>query len=116
MAKTHPADQFGILARDGRAVSMPFPTGFVAKDGTATPLTSPLPYLTSTIALTVPDNAVRLTFTPTTALRVSDDPTVGRYYLVPANTETSFDVALMQTVYVLRDAISGTLYFQFATV
>jgi hypothetical protein len=63
MAKTHPQDMFGILARDGRAQTMPFPTGFVAKDGAATPLTSPLSYLTTTIALTVPDNAVRLTLT-----------------------------------------------------
>jgi hypothetical protein len=91
-------------------------TGFVTRDGTATPLNSPLAYLTTTLSLTVPDNAVRLVLTPSTALRISDDPGMARYYVVPAGVEASFDVTLMSSVYILRDAVSGTLNFQFATV
>lgn len=116
MAKNHPYDQFGILARDGRSQSMPFPTGFTTRDASATPLNSPLAYLTTTITLTPPDNSVRLTLTPSTALRVSDDPAMARYYVVQAGIESSFDVTLMANVYILRDTSSGTLNFQFATV
>lgn len=117
MAKNHPYDQFGILARDGRSQTMPFATGFTTKDATTpTAISSPLSYLAATITLTVPDSAVRLVLTPSTALRISDDPGMTRYYVVPPGVESSFDVTLMQNVYVLRDAVSGTLQFQFATV
>jgi hypothetical protein len=116
LAKNHPNGQFGILARDGRAQIMPFATAFTARDASATPLNPPLAYLTTTITLVVPDNAVRLVLTPSTALRASDDAAMSRYYTVPAGVESSFDVTLMQNVYVLRDTASGTLNFQFATV
>jgi hypothetical protein len=117
MAKNHPSDQFGILARDGRSQTMPFATAFVTRDGTTpTPLASPLAYLTTTISLMVPDNGVKLVLTPSTALRVSDDAAMSRYYTVPAGVESSFDVTLMASVFILRDVASGTLQFQFATV
>jgi hypothetical protein len=74
VAKNHPNDQFGILARDGRGVPMQFATGFTTRDASATPINSPLAYLTTTITLVVPDNAVQLILTPSTAFRVSDDP------------------------------------------
>jgi hypothetical protein len=117
MAKNHPQDQFGILARDGRSQTMPFATAFTMRDAsTPTPISSPLAYLTTTITLTVPDSAVRLVLTPSTALRISDDPAMSRYYVVPPGVESSFDVTLMASVYIQRDTTSGTLNFQFATV
>jgi hypothetical protein len=116
VAKNHPNDQFGILARDGRGVPMQLATGFTTRDGSATPLNSPLAYLAATITLVPPDNAVRLVLTPSSALRIGDDPAMSRYYVVPAGVETSLDVTLMSSVYILRDTASGTLNFQFATV
>jgi hypothetical protein len=96
---------------------MQLATGFTTRDGTTpTPLASPLPYLAAIITLVPPDNAVRLVLTPSTALRISDDLAMSRYYVVPAGVETSFDVTLMSSVYILRDTASGTLNFQFATV
>lgn len=59
---------------------------------------------------------MRLVLTPSTALRVSDDPAMGRYYTVPAGIESQFDVTLMSAVYIQRDVASGTLNFVFATV
>lgn len=116
MPKNHPSDQFGVLARDGRAVPMQLATGFTTRDATSTPISSPLPYLTATITLVVPDNAVKLILTPSTALRISDDPGMSRYYVVAAGVEASFDVVLMQNVYLHSDSSGGTVQFQFATV
>jgi hypothetical protein len=116
VAKNHPNDQFRILARDGRGVPMQLATGFTTRDGSATPINSPLPYLAAIITLVPPDSAVKLVLTPSTALRVSDDPAMGRYYVIPAGVESSFDVTLMASVFILRDVTSGTLNFQFATV
>jgi hypothetical protein len=96
---------------------MKLATGFTTCDGTTpTPLNSPLAYLAATITLVPPDNAVRLVLIPSTALRISDDPGMARYYVVSAGVETHVDVTLMSSVYILRDAVSGTLNFQFATV
>jgi hypothetical protein len=92
-------------------------TGFATRDAsTPTPISSPLSYVGTTITLVVPRSAVRLILTPSTALRVSDDPALARYYVVAAGVEATFDVTLMQNVYVACDVSSGTMQFQFATV
>jgi hypothetical protein len=41
---------------------------------------------------------------------------MAHYYLVQSGVEATLDVTLMSSVYVLRDASSGTLQFRFATV
>jgi hypothetical protein len=90
---------------------------FVTEDATApTPISSPLPYLTTIIALVVPGNAVRLIMTPSTTLRVSEDPEMNRYCLVASGTQTSFDVAALKNVYIMGYASPGVLNFRFATV
>jgi hypothetical protein len=92
-------------------------TGFSTQDATApTPNQSPLAYGTTIIALVVPSNAVKLVLTPTTTLRVSEDPLMSRYCHVASGTEATFDVALLQNVYVMGYASPGTLQFRFATV
>jgi hypothetical protein len=92
-------------------------TGFTTQDAAApTPNQSPMPYSTTIIALVPPDNAVKLVLTPSTTLRVSEDPSMGRYCLVAAGTQASFDVAALPHVYVRQYASPGTVNFRFATL
>jgi hypothetical protein len=92
-------------------------TGFTTQDGTApAPNQSPLAYGTTIIALVVPGNAVKLALTPTTTLRVSEDPEMTRYCLVATGIQASFDVAQLPNVYIAQYASPGTLQFRFATV
>jgi hypothetical protein len=92
-------------------------TGFVTEDATApTPISSPLPYLTTIITLVVPANAVQLMMTPSTTLRVSEDPEMDRYCLVASGTQASFDVAALENVYIMGYASPGTVNFRFTTV
>jgi hypothetical protein len=92
-------------------------TGFSTQDATApTPNHSPMAYLTTVIALRVPANAVQLILTPSTTLRVSEDSRMTRYCLVASGTQGTFDVTLLQNVYIAQYASPGTLQFRFATV
>jgi hypothetical protein len=57
-----------------------------------------------------------LVLTPTTTLKVTEDPSMARYCLVAAGAEATFDVALLQNVYIKQYALPGTVNFRFTTV
>jgi hypothetical protein len=90
-------------------------TSFSTQDAAPAPNHSPLAYGTTIIALVPPGNAVRLLMTPSTTLRVSEDPELNRYCLVASGTIASFDVALVESVFIQQYASPGVVNFRFAT-
>ena len=116
MAKSDDGARFGLLGRDNRGTPIQTACRFATQDASATPKTSPLAYSSSVITVTVPDNAVQLVVSPTTDLRVSDDPTMTRYDVIPAGAREALAVALMASVYVRRDSADGSLRFRFVAV
>lgn len=107
---------FGPLARDGHGGSLQTATKFGTQDASDPPKTSPLPYTSVIITLVMPADAVQLILAPTTDLRVSDDPAMGRYDLVTAGSKEAFPVALLTNVYLRRNTIDGAVHFRFARV
>lgn len=116
MAKFPVYSNFGQLPRDSGGDVIPSATKFVTQDATGSPQISPLAYSSSVITLVVPDDALQLILAPTTDLRVSEDVAMGRYDVVTAGSKEAFAVALMQNVYIKRDAVDGTVRFRFAKV
>ena len=91
-------------------------TGFTTQDAAApAPNRSPLAYGTTIITLMPPPSAVRLVLTPSTTLRVSEDPSMGRYCLVASGTIASFDVASVEKMFIQQYASPGVVNFRFAT-
>lgn len=116
MAKTPDGTRFGMLGRDARGVPVQTACGFATHDAGSTPKTSPLAYSSSVITLVVPDSAVQLVLSPSTGLRISDDPTVTTYDVIGAGSKEAIPVALMQNVYIRRDTTDGTVTFRFVGV
>jgi hypothetical protein len=108
--------RFGQLARDGRGNPLQTAAKFVTADTATTPRVSPLAYSNTILTITVPDAAVQVILAPTTALRVSEDPTMVHYDVIAAGAKEALPVALMQSVYIRRDTADGTVCFRFAVV
>jgi hypothetical protein len=75
-------------------------SNFVTRDATTVPVTSPQSIASTTITLTVPQQAVQLQVSAPTAFNISEDSTVSEYLTVPANALYTFDVAKQQFVYI----------------
>ena len=116
MAKAGTEIDFGSLARDPTNYPLPFATKFGTKDSSGTPKLSPLNYSSSIITLVVPNDAVWFSVSPTTDLRVSEDPAMASYDVVPTAGRESFYVALMANVYIVWDSADGIARFKFMRV
>jgi hypothetical protein len=108
---------FGSTARDSSGVALQTATQFVTQDSAASPLTSPLTYTgTTIITITIPDPAIQMILSPSTDLRVSEDPAMVHYDIIAAGAKEAFAVALMPKAYIRRDTADGTVRFRFAEV
>jgi hypothetical protein len=84
---------FGAMAYDAnhQPVGISASTNyFMTIDATGTPQTSPLSVTTGTTTLVVPVAAVDVVLCGSAAFSVSEDPSMGGAFLVPANTPTMF--------------------------
>lgn len=116
MSKGQYTEGFGGLARDYTGSNLQTATRFATVDISGTPKVSPLAYSSSILTITVPNFATQLVLAPSTALRVSEDPAMASYYLIPAGACEALSVALMPLVYIKRDTADGTVSFRFAGV
>lgn len=114
--RTRQNGEFGNLPREGSHTPIQVPNYFQTNDATGTPQTSPLSYSNSVIPIVVPQGAVQLSVLPTTDLRVSEVSNAAQYDLVKANTKELIACAEMSTIYIVRDASDGSLYFKFIFV
>lgn len=115
MAKAGTELDFGQLARDPSDVPIQFPTKFSTLDGAGTKL-SPLAYAAVVLTLVVPNDAVWMSISPTTDLRVSEDSTMSHYDIVPSGGRDIFYVALLANIYIVQDSVTGIARFRFARV
>lgn len=113
----------GSLARDNNNEAIQTCGSFVTQDATAgTTLKSPLAYTTAVTALVVPDNAVSVVFTPTTAINVSNNIdgnstlVSAPYYTQTATLVETYPCAKVQTIYFAATTTNGTLNFKFLCV
>lgn len=116
IAKGQYTEGFLGLARDYTGQPLQTATRFQTVDANATPKVSPLAYSSTAITLTVPNNATQMILAPSTDLRVSEDPNMASYYVIPAGACEAYAVALMATAYIKRDSADGTVQFRFAGV
>jgi hypothetical protein len=99
-------------------VPIQIPTNFQTVDGADSPLTSPTPYTGSISPLTLPESAISVDLAPTTDLRVSEDPTMASYTIVPAGSEVEFPCgsSSIGAIYIKADSSDGSLLFRFNTM
>lgn len=91
-------------------------SSFTTQDISDTPKTSPLAYTNSVIAIKVPNDAVSVTFMPTTDLRVSNIALATTYDVIKANTKETIGCHWMTNIYIIRDSSDGSLNFKFLTL
>ena len=77
---------------------------------------SPFAYTTDILQFDIPSNAAEVFLRPSTDLRVSEDPLMGSYYVIPAGTIHPFGVADSDRLYIRADAVGGTLNHYFVTI
>lgn len=104
------------LLRDQSYNPVQIASEFVTQDATATPQSSPLAYTDAVTTIEVPARGAEVVLRPTTQLRVSEDSTMARYFLIDAGLDTALPLGRMARFYVTRDATSGNLHFRFNLV
>jgi hypothetical protein len=113
MAKTTPIT--GSMARDGNDRPIYFANQIQTSDASATPLTSPLTVGATILTLTVPTNAVSVTFYSTAgAVRISELPGVTTYFVLAASSQLTISCAKQSAFYLVEDSTSATLQFFFS--
>ena len=70
----------------------------------------------SVVALSVPERAVSLTLCADTAVRISEKSDMSNYFVLPANTPVTIDVAYEDYVYLQADSADGNCSFIFHVV
>lgn len=92
---------FGGSVVDSNRIAMNgLGSNFQTRDGTGTPVNSPLTMTGSTQTLTVPPNATQVTINPvTTAVNVSEDSTMSVFFTIPAGGSQTFDVGRQGFIY-----------------
>lgn len=114
MAKT--GTFLGSMMRDDNHEPLQIGTSFQTSDATASPKNSPLAYSSTTITITVPDNAAEFICQPSTDLRVSEVSSMATYYIVRSSTAEAIPCVKMSSIYIVRDSADGTLQFRFTLV
>jgi hypothetical protein len=113
------ASNFGNLQSDGLRVAM---TGILgnfmqSEDAAASPVASPISNGSgSGLTLKVPQNAAQIRINSSVTCLVGEDSSYTNGYLAPANTDTVFDCADQQYVYLKPSNGTNTIYFQFNMV
>jgi hypothetical protein len=105
-----------VVARDSSGIPIQTATSFVTQDASGTPKLSPLAYSSSVITIAVAVDAAQLILSPSTDLRVSEDPAMARYDIISAGAKEALAVMVMPNVYIKRDAADGVVRFRFAKV
>lgn len=106
----------GGLTSDANRNPVQVGNQFQTNDNTGTPQNSPLSYSTTVLTLAVPDNAIQVTFMPTTDMRYSDLLAMTRYDVVRTNVKELIPCARMSNIYIVRDSADGSLNFKFITL
>lgn len=104
------------LARDTNNQVMHVARRIRTQDGnTGTPKESPLTVSSTIIEIQVPAEAIELIIIDVSAdMRFSEDPTMGRYAVMPANTGLVLQCADGESLYVVRNGgIDVTMQFYF---
>ena len=116
---TAPNVEFGGQAFDGNRVPLGgTESGFVTKDATGTPVTSPVTAATgANSVLVVPTNASSIIITAATApVLVSEDVAFGSSLAIPVGVAVQLDVARQSTIYLRGSGGSSTVSFAFQLV
>lgn len=104
------------LARDGSQAVLQTGTGIVTVDISGTPKASPLALTTATSTIAVPLNCAEMVIYCTTAVRISEDSTMTRYFIVPASTSWVIPLGKTDTFYLAADSGTPSLFFYFVKV
>lgn len=117
MSKTD-SKPLNYMVRDDNNESVQAGSSFTTADATATPVTSPLTVTDTIATIVVPDRAVEVIFSVSGAdLRISEASDMSSYYVIPDGAAEAMSCALMQNIYVKRDAGTNvTLNFRFNLV
>ena len=110
------ASNFSNLQMDGARNALTGVLGnhMQSKDATTSPIYSPITNGSgSGITLTVPQNAAQFRINSTVTCLVGEDSTYTYGYLAPVATDTSFDCADQQYIYLKPTSGTNTIYFQF---
>lgn len=94
-------------------------SGFVTKDATGTPVTSPATATGTPTTLNIPTNAIRVIVSNTDAtnnLYVSEVSGVGNYVILPKGVVQSFDIGRQGVMYVQSSSTSTAYSFAFQIV
>lgn len=114
-----PADNFGGQTFDANRVPLGgTESGFVTKDATGTPVTSPVTAATgANSVLTVPSNATSVVITAATApVLVSEDVAFTSSFAIPVGLAVQLDVARQGFIYLRGSGASSTVSFAFQLV
>lgn len=111
---TPPYKKFRVLREDENHIPIQSPTAFATVDGTIpTPIISPTTYTGAISPITPPINAISVDLAPSTDMRISEDPVMASYTIIPAGSEIEFGISEMPTFYIKADAAGGSLFFRF---
>jgi len=114
-----PADNFGGQAFDANRVPLGgTESGFVTKDATGTPVTSPVSAAAgANSVLVVPTNATSIMITAATApALVSEDVAFGSSFAVPVGLAVQLDVSRQGFIYLRGSGGTSTVSFAFQIV
>lgn len=106
---------FNGQVNDGNRNAMSYGAVPQTSDATGTPVVSPVTVTTGT-TLTVPLNAAQITIISSAALRISELSDVSTYFVIPATTPITIDVARLAFLYLKQDSTSCTVQFYFRIV
>ncbi len=105
---------YGNLSKDGSARVAQVASGIATQDATTVAQTSPLAYTAAAIiTIAVPTNAAELILKPSTDLRISEQSTMVRYYVMDGGSEKVVPLGRTDNLYIKGDSASGTLNFYF---
>lgn len=110
-------DNFGGQVNDGNHNAMNYQAGFQTTDISASAIVSPATITTGGATITVPLNAVRITFyTTTEPLLISETSGYTNTFLLPVATLVTIDCARMANIYVKGSGGSATVNFYFSVI
>ncbi len=114
------ASNFGNQVNDGAHDSMNYGAGPQTTDISASPLSSPQTVANNSVTtLTIPSNAVQVTFLATTnTVNISEaDATVAsKYFTIPTGQQVVVDVARTKVLYLEANTGSATLSYFFKVI
>jgi len=110
--------EFGSLEREKNRIPIMTGTGIQTQDGATVPVTSPHTFLgTGNIfTLEVPDTGAEIAIYSSVPLRVSEDPAMATYFVIPQEVVMALGITRMDNLYFDADTGGGTMQFYFIKV